>query len=59
MIVQTTATAFAWYSILHFAYPERAKWRDILAGYAVSVALNGILPGQHRHARVPDHGHRS
>jgi len=44
MIVQTTATAFAWYSILRFAYPERAKWRDILAGYAVSVALNGILP---------------
>jgi uncharacterized membrane protein YbhN (UPF0104 family) len=44
MIVQTTATAFAWYSILHFAYPERTKWRDILAGYAVSVALNGILP---------------
>jgi uncharacterized membrane protein YbhN (UPF0104 family) len=44
MIVQTTATAFAWFSILHFAYPERTKWRDILAGYAVSVALNGILP---------------
>ena len=44
MIVQTTATAYAWYSILHFAYPERTKWRDILAGYAVSVALNGILP---------------
>jgi uncharacterized membrane protein YbhN (UPF0104 family) len=44
MIVQTTATAFAWYSILHYAYPKRTKWRDILAGYAVSVALNGILP---------------
>jgi len=44
MIVQTSATAYAWYSILHFAYPERTKWRDILAGYAVSVALNGILP---------------
>jgi uncharacterized membrane protein YbhN (UPF0104 family) len=44
MIVQTTATAYAWYSILKFAYPERTKWRDILAGYAVSVALNGILP---------------
>src|SRR6476619_5398927 len=44
MIVQTTATAFAWYSILRFAYPERTRWRDILAGYAVSVALNGILP---------------
>ena len=44
MVVQTSATAFAWYSILHFAYPERTKWRDILAGYAVSVALNSILP---------------
>jgi uncharacterized membrane protein YbhN (UPF0104 family) len=44
MLVQTSATAFAWYSILHFAYPERTRWRDILAGYAVSVALNGILP---------------
>ena len=38
------ATAFAWYSILQYAYPERTKWKDILAGYAVSVALNGILP---------------
>ena len=37
-------TAYAWYSILKFAYPERTKWKDILAGYAVSVALNGILP---------------
>jgi uncharacterized membrane protein YbhN (UPF0104 family) len=44
MIVQTTATAFAWFSILKFAYPGRVMWRDILAGYAVSVALNGILP---------------
>jgi uncharacterized membrane protein YbhN (UPF0104 family) len=44
MIVQTTATAFAWYSILRFAYPGRPKWRDILTGYAVSVALNTILP---------------
>ena len=44
MIVQTTATAFAWYSILRFAYPERTRWKDILAGYAVSVGLNTILP---------------
>jgi uncharacterized membrane protein YbhN (UPF0104 family) len=44
MTVQTTATAFAWYSILRYAYPERTKWKDILAGYAVSVALNAILP---------------
>jgi uncharacterized membrane protein YbhN (UPF0104 family) len=44
MVVQTSATAFAWYSILRYAYPDRTKWRDILAGYAVSVALNTILP---------------
>ncbi len=44
MIVQTTATAYAWYSILRFAYPERTRWMDILAAYAVSVALNAILP---------------
>jgi len=44
MTLQTTATAFAWYSILHFAYPDRTRWRDILTAYAVSVALNGILP---------------
>ena len=44
MFIQTTATAYAWYSILHFAYPERTKWKDILAGYAVSVGLNTILP---------------
>ncbi len=44
MVLQTTATAYAWYSILRFAYPERTKWKDILAGYAVSVALNSILP---------------
>ena len=44
MIVQTTAMAFAWFSILRFAYPGRRSGADILAGYAVSVALNGILP---------------
>jgi uncharacterized membrane protein YbhN (UPF0104 family) len=42
--VQTTLTAFAWYSILRFAYPGRVRWLDILACYAASVALNGILP---------------
>lgn len=44
MTIQTTATAFAWYSILRFAYPGRTRWRDIFAAYAVSVGLNGILP---------------
>src|SRR5205085_1507089 len=41
--VQTTATAFAWYAILRFAYPA-ARFRLVLACYAASVALNGILP---------------
>src|SRR5438067_10177777 len=42
--LQTTATAFAWYSILRFAFPGRVRWLDILAAYAASVALNCILP---------------
>jgi uncharacterized membrane protein YbhN (UPF0104 family) len=42
--LQTVATAFGWYSILRFAYPGQVRWRDILACYAASVALNGILP---------------
>jgi uncharacterized membrane protein YbhN (UPF0104 family) len=42
--VQTAATAFGWYSILRFAYPGLVRWRDVLACYAASVALNGILP---------------
>jgi uncharacterized membrane protein YbhN (UPF0104 family) len=42
--VQTSLTAFGWYSILRFAYPGLVRWRDVLACYAASVALNGILP---------------
>src|SRR4051812_7287660 len=42
--VQTSLTAYAWYAILHFAYPGRVRWREILACYAASVALNGFLP---------------
>jgi uncharacterized membrane protein YbhN (UPF0104 family) len=42
--IQTTLTAFAWYSILRFAYPGRVRWLEVLACYAASVALNGILP---------------
>jgi uncharacterized membrane protein YbhN (UPF0104 family) len=42
--VQTSLTAFAWYSILRYAYPGRVRWLDVLACYAASVALNGILP---------------
>ncbi len=41
--LQTTATAFAWYAILRYAYPA-AGFRLVLACYAASVALNGILP---------------
>src|SRR5262249_52133795 len=41
---QTSATAFAWYAILRFGYPGEVRWLHILAAYAASVALNGILP---------------
>jgi uncharacterized membrane protein YbhN (UPF0104 family) len=43
--VQTAATAYAWYSILRYAYPNGGvRPREVLAAYAASVALNGILP---------------
>ena len=42
--LQTSLTAFAWYSILRFAYPDKVRWKQILACYATSVALNGFLP---------------
>jgi uncharacterized membrane protein YbhN (UPF0104 family) len=42
--VQTTLTAYAWYSILRYAYPGGITWLEALASYAASVALNGILP---------------
>ena len=41
--VQTTATAYAWYAILRYAYPT-TRFKLVLACYAASVALNGILP---------------
>ena len=41
--VQTTATAFAWYAILKYAYPT-TQFRVILACYATSVGLNSVLP---------------
>ena len=41
--LQTTATAFAWYSILKFAYGQ-VSFVQVLACYAASVALNTILP---------------
>jgi uncharacterized membrane protein YbhN (UPF0104 family) len=42
--VMTTATAFAWYSILRYAYPGEVRFRHVWAAYAACVALNNILP---------------
>ncbi|HEU0249105.1 MAG TPA: hypothetical protein VFR48_00120, partial [Solirubrobacteraceae bacterium] len=42
--LQTTATAFAWYSILRYAYPGEVRWIQVLACYAAAVALNSVLP---------------
>jgi uncharacterized membrane protein YbhN (UPF0104 family) len=44
MTIQTTATAFAWFTILRFAYPYEVRWRIVWASYALCVALNNILP---------------
>jgi uncharacterized membrane protein YbhN (UPF0104 family) len=45
LIVQTTTTAYAWYSILRVAYPaKQVVWLQVLACYATAVALNGVLP---------------
>jgi uncharacterized membrane protein YbhN (UPF0104 family) len=42
---QTVFTAIAWVAILRAAYPEpRIKALPIITCYAVSVALNGVLP---------------
>jgi len=43
--VQTTMTAYAWYSILRYGYPDsEVRWVQILACYAAAVALNSVLP---------------
>jgi uncharacterized membrane protein YbhN (UPF0104 family) len=43
--LQTLLTAYAWYSILRFGYPEAPISRlQIVACYAASVALNNVLP---------------
>ena len=37
--VQTTATAFSWYSILRYAYPKgEVRWMQVFAAYAACVA---------------------
>jgi uncharacterized membrane protein YbhN (UPF0104 family) len=43
--VQTTTTAYAWYSVLRFAYGRVAvRWIQVYACYATAVALNFVLP---------------
>jgi uncharacterized membrane protein YbhN (UPF0104 family) len=43
--LQTTATAYAWYSILRYGYPDSdVRWIQVLACYAAAVALNSVLP---------------
>jgi uncharacterized membrane protein YbhN (UPF0104 family) len=43
--LQTTTTAYAWYSILRFAYPNsNVRLRQVVACYATAVALNFVLP---------------
>ena len=43
--LQTTTTAYAWYSILRWAYPQAGvAWLQVLACYATAVALNFVLP---------------
>jgi uncharacterized membrane protein YbhN (UPF0104 family) len=44
MTVQTTATAYAWYTILRYAYPDEVRWRIVFASYSACVALNNVLP---------------
>jgi uncharacterized membrane protein YbhN (UPF0104 family) len=44
LTVQTVATSYAWNAILRFAYPGEIRFREVLAAYAASVALNGVLP---------------
>jgi len=42
--IQTALTGYSWYAILTYAYPGEVRRREIIACYAASVALNGILP---------------
>jgi uncharacterized membrane protein YbhN (UPF0104 family) len=44
MTLKTTATAYAWYSILRYAYPGEVAFRVVFAAYATCVALNNVLP---------------
>ena len=42
--VQTTATAFGWFSILRYAYGDEVHWMQVYAAYAACVGMNNILP---------------
>jgi uncharacterized membrane protein YbhN (UPF0104 family) len=42
--IKTTATAYAWYTILRYAYPGEVRFRIVLSAYATCVALNNLLP---------------
>jgi uncharacterized membrane protein YbhN (UPF0104 family) len=42
--VKTTATAYAWYAILAYAYAGEVLFRQVFAAYAACVALNFVLP---------------
>ena len=44
MTLKTTVTAYAWYTILRYAYPGEVRFRIVLAAYATCVALNNLLP---------------
>jgi uncharacterized membrane protein YbhN (UPF0104 family) len=45
LTLETTATAYAWYSILRYGYPDaEVRWIQVLACYAAAVALNSVLP---------------
>jgi uncharacterized membrane protein YbhN (UPF0104 family) len=43
-LAQTSLMAFAWFSILIYAYPGRLTYMQMLAAYATSVGLNNVLP---------------
>jgi len=43
-VIQTTATALAWYGILRAAYGDAVRLREIVACYATGVALNSFVP---------------
>ena len=42
--IQTTLTALGWYGILRYAYPGGVTYMEVLASYAVGVALNNYVP---------------